>query len=304
VYFREKYYDIMSKSPKPSAPSKATVSGAKRSRDEASSFRIVDGFAVAHCAAGATPKPLSVQPPSVFQALAVERRLDEEKNAFDRYKLSGLVEMSTRDPANPKQSPTFYCNGCGDNFSLSVSTSGSLQYSALLRHLRSKHPLYVLPKDADAGKDIFAATSEHAAEREAREAERAEARDAKPAAETLAVLDKKAVFDTLTSLWAEGYLVDGKPAHSISHLGERRAFLQLANLLNPSYDGGVPSYYHIDKRMVAAANQHMATIKKTVALLWEKHRGFIPLRYGLRIDKWSDGNSNDILGVVVNWVTE
>ena len=96
-----------------------------------------------------------------------------------------------------------------------------------------------------------------------------------------------------------GYLADGQPAQTIERVGERFKLLQLATAIKPGYDGGLPSYYYIDKKMVERANAHLELLKGAVKT--SVTHAYIPNRYSLIVDKWDDGFGHDILGVVARW---
>ena len=123
--------------------------GAKRARKGRDDLSLTDeGVAVA--AAG---KALAVQPSEVWQAYAAANAsaTSLQSTAALRYKESGLIQILKWSPlSEPATTPEFWCNGCLKRYALSVkggSGAPTVQYTTLLKHLRSTHSEYVLPVD-------------------------------------------------------------------------------------------------------------------------------------------------------------
>jgi hypothetical protein len=247
---------------------------------------------------------LKIQPAKIWQkfATAHPQQTSSLTNAFARYALSGLCQrLLWNSTAMPAETPEFWCNQCGEAFALSVKKdSDNVQFTTFLRHIRNKHSAYVLPCDIVKAKNPFATASAAAAKR----AEDAE--EEIPGAPAVAASghplfdDDVALKKYLTTLVACSYLADGEPANTISHIGERYKLGQLACTIKPDYAGGMPSWYQVDKEMVARANAHIALLTADIAGM-HVHE-FITARYSLIVDKWDDDYGNDVLGVVVRWL--
>ena len=91
----------------------------------------------------ATGARLALQPPDVSLRVAKKLGLqDPAVSALDRFKWLKIVQALPSDPANA--STPFWCNACSSVLTaLRAKSGGAVQASAILRHLLSKHNLYL-----------------------------------------------------------------------------------------------------------------------------------------------------------------
>ena len=113
-------------------------------------------------ALGATGARLALQPPDLSLRVAKKMGLqDAGVTALDRYTRLQIVQELPSGPGST--SVPFWCNACSTVLKASrARLGGAVQSSAILRHLRSKHNLYVLPVDL-TGDDFFGAAAAAAA---------------------------------------------------------------------------------------------------------------------------------------------
>ena len=114
-----------------------------------------DGYAL-----DAAGKRLVVQPPDVTLRIAKALGLQEmTAPKHEKYVHLGLLQQL--DANKQTKTPTFWCNLCRSVISLSRNKEGgAILASAWLRHVKAKHPLYVLPVDFKS--DFFADAAEAA----------------------------------------------------------------------------------------------------------------------------------------------
>jgi hypothetical protein len=277
-----------------------THSGSKRRRRPAAQEINQSGLALA-----SNGQALLIQPHAVWQAYAKANpdMTTNRPTAFERYELCGLFQALPWNSAElPLKMPQFWCNACQQIIALSVKTGTTIvQFSTLMRHLRLKHARYLLLRDVEKGSDPFtmaAAAAQRKTEDATEEIPGVTSGAGEPSSSVFN--DDKALKALLTTLAASGYLADGEPANTISHIGERFKLQSLAKLLKSDYAAGLPSWYLIDKEMVALARSHLEILKKSIATM-HVHE-FITARYSLIADKWDDDYGNDILGVVIRFL--
>ena len=256
--------------------------------------RDAEGFALD--AAGAR---LAIQPADVSLRVAKNKGLqDGSVNQLERYKMLTLVQELASDP-NGKSVP-FWCNLCQSVIAGSRATvGGAVQASAIMRHLRAKHKVYVLPVDLDG--DFFA---------EAAAAAAAAAAAVKPGSlvgmaikPTVIERSDDDIFEHLKVLLGTGYVADGVPANTVAHIGERWKMLEMIRFFKPSYGKGMPSYYFVDQSMQHMAEQHLLTLlDKLVAATKTDYLNM--KAFSITIDGWDDGAGNDVLGGCVRALTE
>ena len=106
-----------------------------------------------------------MQPPDVTLRIAKALGLQEvTAPKHEKYVRLGLLQLL--DANKQTKTPTFWCNLCSSVISLSRNKEGgAIQASAWLRHVKAKHPLYVLPVDFKT--DLFADAAEAAEAAEA-----------------------------------------------------------------------------------------------------------------------------------------
>ena len=117
---------------------KSYVPDAPQNQQAEGFMRDANGYAL-----DATGARLALQPPDVSLRVAKKLGLqDPAVSALDRYTRLKIVQALPSDPANA--SAPFWCNACSSVLTASRAKSGgAVQASAILRHLRSKHNLYL-----------------------------------------------------------------------------------------------------------------------------------------------------------------
>ena len=117
---------------------KSYVPDAPQNQQAEGFMRDANGYAL-----DATGARLALQPPDVSLLVAKKLGLqDPAVSALDRYTRLKIVQALPSYPANA--SAPFWCNACSSVLTASRAKSGgAVQASAILRHLRSKHNLYL-----------------------------------------------------------------------------------------------------------------------------------------------------------------
>lgn len=256
-----------------------------------------------------TGAPLRMQPLRVWKDYSRTLAADEVKrlNVFDLYEPSGLYQQlqSFDSTVTPPVAPTMWCNACRTTIALSLHGNGkTVQYSALSRHTRVKHPEYLL--EADKGTPFEAAAAAAAAtaviDLEGGGSSSSSSKLPSGGNARLLPLADDDIFKNMRKVVGQAFLADGRPANAINHPGMRHLLMKMALMIKPSYALGVPSRYFVDKDMMETAENLLALLKAKFAPINKKYKRWLKSQYSLLVDKWDDGNGNDVLGVTVRFV--
>jgi hypothetical protein len=216
---------------------------------------------------------------------------------------------------------TVFCAACGKTFVCSNNNRGFTVWSKVHEHTKKRHPAYTL-KD-DAGQSIAAmfsgagaaaggagAASGGAAAGDAGAAAGGAGAAAGGAGAAGGGYDPEAVAATAERYriaTAASFLADGTPAYRAESVGEQYRYAAFMGEVFPGI-GDIPSLtnFKITASMNAAAADCAENTRARVAALGRlRHRGFLPLNYGLQLDKWKcNATGRDIIAILAIFINE